>query len=116
MGVVSIKLRIAIVVSSVWFGAFDISAVAAQQASGMEVHVDPNTGEFVPPPAGSSQPRAARPAAAVPAPVETMSDLPGGGFELDLTDQPQHTMHADLDAEGQVHTGCAPDRPAGPVR
>jgi hypothetical protein len=75
--------------------------------SGMQIHIDPQTGRFTPPPPG------APPLVGTPAPtaatstsdaglVERPSPTPGGGIMLDLQGRFQHPLVGTVGPDGKV--------------
>ncbi|MDZ4345628.1 MAG: hypothetical protein U1E51_24705 [Candidatus Binatia bacterium] len=73
-------------------------------ASGLVVHIDPKTGEFLPePPADGVTPQRAN-AVKAPAPQFDLvpSPTPGGGVMIDLQGHFQTPLVATIDADGKV--------------
>jgi hypothetical protein len=96
--------------------ARDASTVGASGTTALRVYLDPATGAFVPPPAGTTLPAPARAlGAAAPALVETPGASAAGGVTIDLRGSFQSALTATVDVDGAVRTSCAP-APPGPPR
>ena len=70
--------------------------------SGMQANIDPQTGRFVPEPAG-------RPQVTVPQdlrPPLVAVTKPDGSLEVELDDRYQSRITATVGADGRVHLGC----------
>jgi hypothetical protein len=92
------------------------AAVASEKAAGIVVHIDPNTGEFLPEPsaAGVAQPPAAAAAKALlPELYEVASPTPGGGVMIDLKGHFRTPLVATIDADGKVTLKHESGAPAG---
>ena len=77
---------------------------AATRAAGMEAHIDPATGRFVPEPV---VPRAPAPAQ-VPPPI-VVEPAPGGGMMSVLHGRFRSSIVATVDADGTLHMDCHPE-------
>ena len=74
-------------------------------ASGLVVHIDPNTGEFLPEPLANGvtpQPAANAAKASAPQLYEVPSPTPGVGVMIDLQGHFQTPLVATIDADGKV--------------
>ena len=74
----------------------------APARSGMEAHIDPQTGRFLPEPAVRPQP--------LPIPTRpplAAKTLPSGEIVIKFDDRFHSTMTATVGPDGKVHLGCA---------
>ena len=83
-------------------GANGDDATRAPARSGMQAHVDPQTGRFVPEP--TERPHAL-PSPTRP-PLETRT-MPSGETVIKFDDRFHSTMTATVGPDGKVHLGCA---------
>ena len=82
------------------------AAVKPQASSGMQVHIDPETGELVQEaPAGSAQPQL-RASQDLPELVEEPSPVAGGGTMIRLDSRFQAEFKANVDSDGKMNTEC----------
>src|SRR5262245_17498189 len=80
----------------------DAEEQQAPVRSGMQAHVDPATGRFVPEPVGRPQEPSPQPARL---PV-TEVQAPGGGTMVELDERFMSRMVATVGPDGRVHLGC----------
>lgn len=86
----------------------DKPAAVPEDASGMRVHVDPQTGAILPEPAPGTRPLQLTPqeqntlSTSHEGLVEVPSPLPGGGVKLDLQGRFQSPLIGTIDANGKV--------------
>ncbi len=96
--------RVGLVVSlAIAFDGRPSAGGDAAPAAGMEAHVDPATGRFVPEPV---VPRPPEPVRTFPPPV--LEPAPGGGMMSVLHGRFKNAMVATVDADGTLHVDCRP--------
>ncbi len=117
---VQVRLALSVAFASLACVAGFAPPCAAQEkvSAGMEAYVDPATGRFIVPPAGTVAADAGGRAAAeidVDA-AEVHSPVVGGGMMMDLRGRPKAALTGQVTADGHSVVECAPEHSATAVQ